>query len=117
MITPVNNLVNNPPPISNHPIFDRIHDIKKDFVKIETLNAKKVLDKEKQANLMLDISFYAVLGVACLGVIFVYKKVKGLLHKLFSPIIDITKRTYKKIEKISSDIKQKILLKCKPEKP
>ncbi len=107
MVTPVNDFLNNPPPITNHPMYERIHGIKQDFKHVELLNAKKVIKEEKQKNLMLDISFYTMLGMACAGGLFVYKKSKSLLSKVFSPIIDTAKNTYTKVKKFANKIGHK----------
>lgn len=97
MVTPVNNFINNPPPISNNPIFERIYDIKDDFQKVESYNARKVLKQEKKANLMLDISFYTVLGMAIAGVALIYIKAKSYINKKISPIGQNIKSKFHKI--------------------
>ena len=56
---PVNNFINNPPPISNNPVYERIRDEKIDFKRVELLGVKKVIKQERETNLALDISFYS----------------------------------------------------------
>ena len=97
MVTPVNNFINNPPPISNNPIFERIYDIKDDFQKVESFQARKALKQEKKANLMLDISFYTVLGMAIAGVALIYIKAKSYINKKISPIVQNVKNKFHKI--------------------
>ena len=113
MVAAVNNLINNPPPISNNPVYERICGIKKDFVTVGKIHAKEILAKEARTNFMLDMFLYSVFGAACFGSVFAYKKTKNFAKEHFAPQIEFIKNSCGKINNYSEAKLTPALQACK----
>ena len=70
------NILNNPPPISNNPMGERIASITKDYLGVKNDIARKVWREEKFMDMVMTSLLCATLGVAALAAVQVCKMTK-----------------------------------------